>query len=106
MIIGLKVQRNRVDEIAERLRRLDQVRYVGASTGRVDLIIEVVTRTNQDLASFETVKRFALLPRDFTEEQDELTPTLKPKRRVIAQHFADEIEAMYAMPREAIPTGS
>jgi Lrp/AsnC family transcriptional regulator for asnA, asnC and gidA len=52
VIIGLKVQRNRVDEVAERLSRLDQVRYVGASTGRVDLIIEVVTRTNQDLASF------------------------------------------------------
>src|SRR5438445_6613998 len=50
VIIGLKVQRNRVDEVAERLSRLDQVRYVGASTGRVDLIIEVVTRTNQDLA--------------------------------------------------------
>jgi Lrp/AsnC family transcriptional regulator, regulator for asnA, asnC and gidA len=31
---------------------LPQVRYVGASTGRVDLIIEVVTRTNQDLADF------------------------------------------------------
>jgi Lrp/AsnC family transcriptional regulator, regulator for asnA, asnC and gidA len=52
VIIGLKVERNRVDEVAERLSRLDQVRYVGASTGRVDLIIEVVTRTNQDLASF------------------------------------------------------
>jgi len=52
VIIGLKVQRNRVDEVADQLSRLDQVRYVGASTGRVDLIIEVVTRTNQDLASF------------------------------------------------------
>ena len=52
VIIGLKVQRNRLDEVAEHLSRLDQVRYVGASTGRVDLIIEVVTRTNQDLASF------------------------------------------------------
>jgi len=52
VIIELKVQRNRVEEVAERLSRLDQVRYVGASTGRVDLIIEVVTRTNQDLATF------------------------------------------------------
>ncbi|MEO8251712.1 MAG: Lrp/AsnC family transcriptional regulator [Chloroflexota bacterium] len=52
VIIGLKVQRNRLDEIAEHLSGLPQVRYVGASTGRVDLIIEVVTRTNQDLADF------------------------------------------------------
>ena len=52
VIIGLKVQRARLDEVAERLSALPQVRYVGASTGRVDLIVEVVTRTNQDLASF------------------------------------------------------
>jgi Lrp/AsnC family transcriptional regulator, regulator for asnA, asnC and gidA len=52
VIIGLKVVRSQLDEIAERLTRLPQVRYVGASTGRVDLIVEVVTRTNQDLAAF------------------------------------------------------
>jgi Lrp/AsnC family transcriptional regulator, regulator for asnA, asnC and gidA len=52
VIIGLKVQRGQMDAVAERLSRLPQVRYVGASTGRVDLIIEVVTRTNQDLAEF------------------------------------------------------
>lgn len=52
VIIGLKVQRGKLDAVAEHLSRLPQVRYVGASTGRVDLIIEVVTRTNQDLAEF------------------------------------------------------
>jgi Lrp/AsnC family transcriptional regulator for asnA, asnC and gidA len=52
VIIGLKVVRSQLDEVAERLSRLPQVRYVGASTGRVDLIVEVVTRTNQDLAAF------------------------------------------------------
>ena len=52
VIIGLKVHRGQMDAVAERLSLLPQVRYVGASTGRVDLIIEVVTRTNQDLADF------------------------------------------------------
>ena len=52
VIIGLKVHRGQMDDVAERLSSLPQVRYVGASTGRVDLIIEVVTRTNQDLADF------------------------------------------------------
>jgi len=52
VIIGLKVQRSRLEEVAARLSALPQVRYVGASTGRVDLLIEVVTRTNQDLAAF------------------------------------------------------
>jgi Lrp/AsnC family transcriptional regulator, regulator for asnA, asnC and gidA len=48
----MKVVRSQLEEVARRLSRLPQVRYVGASTGRVDLIIEVVTRTNQDLADF------------------------------------------------------
>jgi Lrp/AsnC family transcriptional regulator for asnA, asnC and gidA len=52
VIIGLKVERGKLDAVAERLSRLPQVRYVGVSTGRVDLIVEVVTRTNQDLAEF------------------------------------------------------
>jgi Lrp/AsnC family transcriptional regulator for asnA, asnC and gidA len=52
VIIGLKVQRGMLDSVATALSRFPQVRYVGATTGRVDLIIEVVTRTNQDLAEF------------------------------------------------------
>jgi Lrp/AsnC family transcriptional regulator for asnA, asnC and gidA len=52
VIIGLKVQRGMLEAVATALSGFPQVRYVGASTGRVDLIIEVVTRTNQDLADF------------------------------------------------------
>ena len=51
---------------------------------------------NQGQAGFETVKYFALLPRDFTEAYDELTPSLKKKRRVIARHFQDVIDGMYS----------
>lgn len=52
VIIGLKVQRGKLDKVAKRLADLPQIRYIGASTGRVDLIIEVVVKTNQDLADF------------------------------------------------------
>jgi Lrp/AsnC family transcriptional regulator for asnA, asnC and gidA len=52
VIIGLKVAMGYLDQVAERLSGLPQVRYVGASTGRVDLIIEVVVRTNLELADF------------------------------------------------------
>ena len=52
VIIGLKVAMGYVEQVAERLSALPQVRYVGASTGRVDLIIEVVVRTNLELAEF------------------------------------------------------
>jgi long-chain acyl-CoA synthetase len=62
-----------------------------------------VDAVNQDLASFETVKRFALLERDFTEEADELTPSFKTKRRVIAEHYRTVVDGLYAEPREAVP---
>ena len=55
-----------------------------------------VRTTLRDLASFEVPKRLLLLPRDFTVEAGELTPTLKIKRRVVEQHHRLAIEALYA----------
>jgi Lrp/AsnC family transcriptional regulator, regulator for asnA, asnC and gidA len=52
VIIGLKIERARLDQAARRISEFPQVRYVAATTGRVDLIIEVVVRTNQQLATF------------------------------------------------------
>jgi long-chain acyl-CoA synthetase len=69
------------------------------------LVQREVDICNQDLAGFETIKRFALLTNDFSEEADELTPTLKPKRKMIAAHHAEEIEALYAAARESVPAG-
>ncbi len=60
------------------------------------LIQRVVDDMNRDKASFEQVKRFTILPRDFSAELDEVTPTLKLKRKVCAEHFAGEIDALYA----------
>jgi long-chain acyl-CoA synthetase len=56
-----------------------------------------VDEVNSDLSRFEQIKRFTILPRDFTLEDGEVTPTLKLKRRVCLEHFSDEIEALYAM---------
>ena len=64
------------------------------------LIQKEVDDCNRDLAGFESIKRFLLLTRDFNEASDELTPTLKPKRRVIASHYEADIEALYAKARE------
>ena len=63
------------------------------------LIQEVVDEVNDGKASFEQVKRFAVLERDFSPEHDEVTPTLKLKRKIVGEHFASEIEALYAPPR-------
>jgi long-chain acyl-CoA synthetase len=56
----------------------------------------IVDGVNAELSRFEQIKRFAILPRDFSAEEGEVTPTLKLKRRVCAEHFADEIEALYS----------
>jgi long-chain acyl-CoA synthetase len=54
-----------------------------------------VDEVNNDLSRYEQIKRFTILPRDFTLEDGEVTPTLKLKRRVCQEHFAAEIEALY-----------
>jgi long-chain acyl-CoA synthetase len=59
------------------------------------LIAEAVAEVNADLARFAQVRHFVILPRDFSAEENEITPTLKLKRRVCEEHFAREIEALY-----------
>ena len=57
---------------------------------------ELVDSVNRDRVRVEQIKRFTILPRDFTQEEGELTPTLKLRRRIVHDHFADEIEALYS----------
>ena len=56
---------------------------------------EVVDAVNAGLARFETIKRFRLLPEPFTIGDGHLTPTLKVKRRVIAERYAAALAEMY-----------
>ncbi len=60
------------------------------------LIQEVVDEANRERSRFEQVKRFVILPRDFSMEHGEVTPTLKLRRRAVSEHFADELEQLYA----------
>lgn len=57
---------------------------------------EHIKAVNADLPSYSTIKKYTVLPRDLSVEEKELTPTLKLKRPVIQEHFAKEIEEMYA----------
>jgi long-chain acyl-CoA synthetase len=52
-------------------------------------------RANQDLASYETVKYYDILPGDFTTENELLTPTLKIRRRMIYQRYHERFESLY-----------
>jgi long-chain acyl-CoA synthetase len=60
------------------------------------LIQGIVDEVNLQHSRFEQVKRFAILPRDFSADEGEITPTLKLKRRVVQEHFAVEIERLYS----------
>ena len=77
-----------LDEVE--VAKLDPDTDVGAVVERV------VLDYNEDKASFEQIKRFKILSRDFAAEEDEVTPTMKLRRKIVAEHFADEIEDLYA----------
>lgn len=59
------------------------------------LIRQTVAQVNTHLASYETIKHFAILPTDFSIETGELTPSLKVKRRVCDERYKDVIEGLY-----------
>ncbi len=67
-----------------------------ASDAQVIALVQgIVDEVNGVLSRFEQIKRFTILPRDFTMERDEMTPTLKLKRRTIHEHYSDAIESLY-----------
>lgn len=59
-----------------------------------------VDEANQMVSRAESIRRFAVLPGDFTEERGHLTPSLKLRRGAVARDYAAEIDALYRGPRE------
>lgn len=71
---------------------------VGDLTTDPDLVAEVdaaVKHANQAVSHAESIRKFRILPVDFTEDTGELTPTMKVKRNVVAEKFASDIESIY-----------
>ena len=60
------------------------------------LLQEHIDKVNERFARVEQVKKFAILPKDLSQEGGELTPTLKVKRNVVADKYEQDIEALYA----------
>jgi long-chain acyl-CoA synthetase len=58
-------------------------------------IQKTVDQVNSQVGPVEQIKRFAILPADLTQETGELTPTLKVKRNVVLEKYADEIDVIY-----------
>lgn len=61
-----------------------------------DHLWKQIEAVNARLARVQTIKKFAILPKEFTPESGELTPTMKLKRRIINQKYEDVIEGFYA----------
>jgi len=61
----------------------------------VELMSSVVEDVNRDRSRYEQLKRFAILERDFEMERGEVTPTLKLRRGVVLDHFAEAVEGLY-----------
>jgi long-chain acyl-CoA synthetase len=59
------------------------------------LVQEAVDAVNSKVARVEEVKKFTILPHDLTQETGELTPTLKVKRNVVYEKYADELDSLY-----------
>lgn len=62
----------------------------------VDVVQKHIDKVNDKFSNVEAVKKFTVLPKEFTQEDDELTPTQKVKRRVVTDKYSDQIDAMYA----------
>jgi long-chain acyl-CoA synthetase len=61
----------------------------------VEMVKGIVDEKNKGLASFESIKKFAIIPQDFTQETGELTPTLKVKRKVVTDKYRSILDGFY-----------
>jgi long-chain acyl-CoA synthetase len=62
----------------------------------IRMVEDILAEKNAVLARYETIKKFRLVPEDFTVENGMLTPTMKVKRKVISERHGRLIEDMYA----------
>ncbi len=61
----------------------------------IQIIRKSIDEKNKQLASYETIKRFAIIKKDFTIDGGELTPTLKIKRKVVTERYQDVLDTLY-----------
>jgi long-chain acyl-CoA synthetase len=90
-------------KLAEQGIRFSSNAEMAAHPALRSLIDAEVKRLTIHLAQYENIKRFALLPEDFTFDNGSLTFTLKLKRRVVEQQYRNVIESLYADVAEPRP---
>jgi long-chain acyl-CoA synthetase len=77
-------------------KQLDGLEAGAREEARRVLVQRRIDRVNAELASYETIKKFAIVEEPLTVEGGLLTPTLKPKRKQILARYADRVEALYS----------
>lgn len=60
-----------------------------------DVLQRAIDEANKLVSRPESIRRFTILPRDFTEAEGHLTPSMKLRRDVIMRDFTDEMEGLY-----------
>jgi len=97
--------------VPDRARLVDQCSREGVDAPTFEQLLQrsevralygkILDKSNQKLARYEQIKKFTLLPTEFTLEGGELTPTLKIKRRFVEEKYKSVIESMYTESKEA-----
>lgn len=80
-------ERHKLNGGIHELRHHDRVR---------DEVQRAIDEANRHVSRAESIRKFVIVDRQFSEDEGELTPTLKLRRRDIAEHFSEEIESIYA----------
>ena len=101
--------------LPERALLEDQVRQAGAELAPLEDLVNrddvralyqaVVDSVNRNLADFEQIKKFAVLPAEWSIAGGELTPTMKVRRRVVEARWKGAIEMLYLKPSAFRTTG-
>jgi len=63
----------------------------------IDLVNQIIKEKNKNLASFESIKKFRILEEELDQDKDEVTPTLKVKRKVVISNYENLINEMYKL---------
>ena len=93
--MGKLTSSGELEEWAEENEVAAEGREIVHNPDVLELISEEINRLTEDLPHYERVKEFALLSEDFTTENGMLTPTLKVKRRIVLDHYSDELDRLY-----------
>lgn len=75
---------------------ISEAALIGSDALQTYLEEQVEAKCNSQLARYQTIKKFKVLPAEFTPESGELTPTMKLKRNVITERYSKEIDAFYS----------